>query len=119
MVVTDTNSQQLVNMTDMQGQAGDAVRLLKGFAHTTRFLILCQLWDRELSVGELNERIDVSQSVLSQHLAVLRVDGLVHTRRDAQAIFYRLVDPKATRVLELLRDLYCPHIHKNADDNHG
>lgn len=108
MVVTDTTSQQLMSMTDMQGQAGDAVQLLKGFAHTTRFLVLCQLWDHELSVGELNERIDVSQSVLSQHLAILREDGLVHTRRDAQTIFYRLADPKAARVLELLRDLYCP-----------
>lgn len=96
------------DMAAMQAQAGEAARLLKHLAHETRLLVLCHLWEHELSVGELNRRIDVSQSVLSQHLAVLRTDGVVDTRREAQSIFYRLADPKAQRILALLHELYCP-----------
>lgn len=107
MVVTDPTLPDLAGMTDMQAQVGEAVRFLKRLAHETRLLILCHLWEQELSVGELNRRIDVSQSVLSQHLAVLRTEGLVDTRREAQSVFYRLADPKAGRVLALLHELYC------------
>jgi DNA-binding transcriptional ArsR family regulator len=91
----------------MEVHAGEAARLLKNLSHETRLLILCHLSEEELSVGELNRRVNVSQSVLSQHLAVLRKDGLVATRRQAQTIFYRLADDKAARMLALLHGLYC------------
>lgn len=92
----------------MAAHAGEAARLLKHLAHETRLLILCHLWEGEMSVGEINERVRVSQSALSQHLALLRAEGLVATRRQAQSIFYRLADEKAASVLALLHGIYCP-----------
>jgi ArsR family transcriptional regulator, virulence genes transcriptional regulator len=59
-------------------------------------------------VGQLNERVDLSQSALSQHLAVLREQGLVQTRRESQTIFYRLTDTPALKIIHLLHDIYCP-----------
>lgn len=91
----------------MQAHAAEAAGLLKNLSHETRLLILCSLSKEELSVGELNRRVGVSQSVLSQHLAVLRKAGLLATRREAQSIFYQLADTKAARLLALLYDLYC------------
>lgn len=91
----------------MRAHAADAARLLKALAHETRLMILCLLADGELSVGELNARLGLSQSALSQHLAVLRTDGLVSTRRDAQHVYYSLAGTHATRVIETLHDIYC------------
>jgi len=73
-----------------------------------RLMILCQLLEGELSVGELQSRIGISQSALSQHLALLREEGAVASRRDGQAIYYRVADPAVLRVLETLADLFCP-----------
>lgn len=91
----------------MRAHAADAAQLLKALAHETRLMILCLLADGELSVGELNDRLALSQSSLSQHLAVLRADGLVSTRRDAQHVFYSLAGTQATRVIETLHEIYC------------
>lgn len=91
----------------MTRRASDAARLLKALSHETRLLLLCHLVEGEFSVGELNERVPVSQSVLSQHLAVLRNDALVQTRRVSQTIYYRLADDRAERVLAVLYDLFC------------
>jgi DNA-binding transcriptional ArsR family regulator len=65
------------------------------------------LSEGELSVGQLNERINLSQSALSQHLAVLREQGMVQTRRESQTIYYRLADSTAINIIELLHDVYC------------
>lgn len=70
-------------------------------------MILCNLSEGELSVGELNERLPLSQSALSQHLAVLREQGIVDTRREAQVVHYSLRPGAAARVVGLLHDLYC------------
>jgi DNA-binding transcriptional ArsR family regulator len=91
----------------MQRNASDAVSLLKGLANESRLMIMCVLSEGELSVGQLNERIRLSQSALSQHLAVLREQGLVQTRRESQTIFYRLADSAALDIIELLHDRYC------------
>lgn len=91
----------------MEDHACDAAQLLKAMANEHRLLILCHLAEWELSVGELNERIDLSQSSLSQHLAVLREIGLVETRRQAQTIYYRLADGPAVEVMRTLYNLYC------------
>jgi DNA-binding transcriptional ArsR family regulator len=61
-----------------------------------------------MSVGDLAEAVDLSQSALSQHLAKMREDGLVVTRREAQTVFYRIADPNAARLLALLKNIYCP-----------
>lgn len=89
-------------------KAGEAAALLKALAHEARLLVLCQLLEGEHSAGALQEASGLSQSALSQHLAKLREEGLVATRREAQTIFYRLADPKVERVLDTLAALYCP-----------
>lgn len=91
----------------MRAHAGDAARLLRALANDKRLMLLCLLFDGERSVGELNARVDLSQSALSQHLAVLRQDGLVRTRRDGQTILYALADGPALRVIETLHGIYC------------
>ncbi|SHI69997.1 transcriptional regulator, ArsR family [Roseomonas rosea] len=93
----------------LQEKAAEAARMLRLFANENRLLLLCHLVGQgEMTVGALAEAIGLSQPALSQHLARLREDGLVTTRKEAQAVFYRLADPKAERLLTLLRDLYCP-----------
>lgn len=97
----------LPGIAAMAGHARDAAHLLKALANEHRLLILCHLADGEKSVSELNERVPLSQSALSQHLSVLRRDGLVETRRESQNIFYRLAEGPATRVIATLHDVYC------------
>jgi ArsR family transcriptional regulator, virulence genes transcriptional regulator len=91
----------------MGAHAHDAARLLKALANDKRLMILCLLVDGELSVGEINARVDLSQSALSQHLALLRADGLVRTRREAQTIHYAIEDGPAKRIIETLHGIYC------------
>jgi ArsR family transcriptional regulator, virulence genes transcriptional regulator len=91
----------------MRRHVGDASRLLKALANEKRLQLLCLLAEGERSVGELNERLDLSQSALSQHLAVLRSDGIVSTRRRAQTIYYGLSAGPAQRVMETLHEIYC------------
>jgi DNA-binding transcriptional ArsR family regulator len=91
----------------MEGSAREASGLLKALANENRLMILCQLLDGELTVGEMTARIGLSQSAMSQHLAVLRRDDLVTTRREAQTIFYALADERAARLIQLLYDMYC------------
>lgn len=93
--------------------AGRAAELLRVLGNEKRLMVLCQLADGELSVGEIGQRIDLSQSALSQsalsqHLAVLREQGIVATRRQAQTIFYRIEDHAALRVVQTLAELFCP-----------
>ncbi|MEO8453700.1 MAG: metalloregulator ArsR/SmtB family transcription factor [Sphingomicrobium sp.] len=98
-----------------EGQAGHAASLLKAMSNESRLLVLCYLADEgELSVGQLGDRVGLSQSALSQHLAKLREEGLVATRKEAQTVFYRVCDPKAGEVLALLHDLFCPDLGRDA-----
>ncbi|MES2903805.1 MAG: metalloregulator ArsR/SmtB family transcription factor [Pseudomonadota bacterium] len=91
------------------GQAEVAVSVLKSIAHEGRLLVLCYLSEAgELSVSELVDRIGLSQSALSQHLAKLRAEGLVATRKEAQTVFYRVADDKVLTLLGTLHALYCP-----------
>jgi DNA-binding transcriptional ArsR family regulator len=91
----------------MRAHAHDAARLLKALANDSRLMILCLLVAGELSVGEINARVALSQSALSQHLAILRADGLVTTRREAQSIHYALAPGPAERIIEALHAIYC------------
>ena len=93
----------------LENNAAEAAEFLKLLANPQRLLILCRLVvEREMSVGQLGEALGLSQSALSQHLAKLREDGVVATRREAQTIYYQIVDKNAARVLALLKDIYCP-----------
>jgi len=105
----DRNSKGVSSMDfdAMQESASEAVTLLKGLANESRLMIMCVLAEGEHSVGDLNKRIKLSQSALSQHLAVLRDQGMVNTRRESQTIYYRLADSPAMNVIGLLHDVYC------------
>ena len=97
------------DMLALEQKAAEAARLLRLLANERRLLLLCHLAGAgELSVSAMAGMVGLSQPALSQHLARLREDGLVATRNAAQAVFYRLADPKAARLLEVLRELYCP-----------
>lgn len=91
----------------MEAHAADAAQMLKALGNEQRLLILCNLLGGPLSVGELHQRLALSQSALSQHLALLREAGFVETRREAQTIHYSLPDGPATQVLALLENIYC------------
>lgn len=92
----------------MEEQACKAAKLLKALSNERRLLILCNLVGGELSVTQLNERILLSQSALSQHLARLRQDCLVSIRKEGQTVYYRIASDESRAVLELLYNLYCP-----------
>ena len=96
-----------MDIQDMQVQAGQAVNLLKALANQSRLMILCHLLQNELSVGELNALLPLSQSALSQHLAVLRRDGLVSTRKEAQTVYYSLDSHEVRTLIATLHSLYC------------
>lgn len=91
----------------MRAHAADAAQLLKAMANEKRLMILCLLTDGERSVGDLNAGVDLSQSALSQHLALLREDGLVTTRREAQTIYYALADSPVQTIIAALHKAYC------------
>jgi DNA-binding transcriptional ArsR family regulator len=95
------------SLEEMKEHAQDAAQLMKALGNEQRLLILCNLLERPMSVGELNERVELSQSALSQHLGVLRQAGLVETRREAQSIHYSLPSGPVTRVMALLQEIYC------------
>jgi len=77
-------------------------------ANPRRLMILCRLTDREHTVGEPQALVGLSQSALSQHLAVLREDGVLATRRQGQTIFYRIADPASVKVVRTLSEIFCP-----------
>ncbi len=96
-----------MDIEQMQANARRAGQLLKALSNEHRLLILCRLSDGEKSVGQLESMIGLSQSALSQHLARLRRDELVKTRREAQTIYYSLVGEEATQVIDVLYGMYC------------
>lgn len=91
-------------MKNLAIEAG--AKLLKAMGNEKRLEILFNLSEKELNVGELEKIVGLSQSALSQHLAVLRADSLVKTRRVAQTIYYSLKSERAAKVLELLNSMY-------------
>jgi DNA-binding transcriptional ArsR family regulator len=96
-------------IAELERKAGEAAGLLKLLANENRLLILCRLAVKgEMAVNDLAEALKLSQSALSQHLAKMREEDLVATRRAAQTVFYRIADPNAARLLALLKKIYCP-----------
>ncbi len=83
-----------------------AAQLLKLLASEQRLLLLCRLMEGETSVGDLADHAALAQSATSQHLAKMRAEGLVATRREGQTIFYRLADPNAAHILAALSQIY-------------
>lgn len=87
-----------------------AASLLKALANENRLMIMCTLLGGELSVGELNDKVPLSQSALSQHLASLREAGLVSTRKEAQTVYYRVCGDEASKIIAVLQSIYCPNL---------
>ncbi len=92
---------------EIEAQAARAADLLKALANEQRLMILCHLVQGALSVGELNERVPLSQSALSQHLGILRDSGIVRTERESQTIRYSLPRGFVTKLIEVLHQEFC------------
>ncbi len=95
------------DLEQMSAAADKASALMRTLGHKGRLMVLCQLASSEKSVGELSESLGIPQSPLSQHLARMRKEGLVKTRREAQTIFYSLQADDAGKIIECLYGLYC------------
>lgn len=91
----------------MHASAAEAEELLKAMANRHRLMILCQLIDGERAVGQLAELLELRDSTVSQHLALLRKDGLVSTRREGQTIWYSIASEPAKRLVETLYSIFC------------
>ena len=96
-----------MSLEDMRRNAARATALLKSMANESRLTILCQLSQQEMTVGELSALVDLSQSALSQHLSLLRREGLVKTRRSSQFVHYSLDSAEVKAVIGTLYEQFC------------
>jgi len=94
-------------LSAMQENAQQAAAVLRALSNETRLLVMCQLGQGEMSVGALQEAVGLGQSALSQHLARLRAEGFVTTRREGQTIHSRIADPRVSRLIGALHDIFC------------
>ncbi len=92
---------------ELEARATTVTRFLKAMANPSRLLVLCQLADGEKSVGQLERAVGLSQSALSQHLAVLRREQVVKARRAGQNVFYLLASAEAAAVMQTLYQVFC------------
>ncbi|TWA93157.1 ArsR/SmtB family transcription factor [Azospirillum brasilense] len=103
----DTPNDPPMDPAELEARAADAEAFLRSLASRHRLMILCSLLEGEVPVGELVRRLGLSQSNLSQHLAKLREEGLVATRRDGTVIFYRIGSDRVRPILTELYRLFC------------
>lgn len=94
------------DLADLEASAAAAARLMKLLSNEQRLILLCRLVEGECSVGDLAAYVGLAQSAASQHLAKLRAEAVVATRREGQTIYYRLADPAAIRVIDTLCAIY-------------
>ena len=104
---SETGQCQAIPADDMIRQAQHAATFLKALAHEGRLMILCFLSSGEKSVTELEQLLGSRQAAVSQQLARLRLEGLVHCRREGKTIYYSLGDPRAARMIALVYDMFC------------
>ena len=98
----------VLNLTDLEAKADQVAAVMKALANPRRLLVLCKLAEvRSASVNTLAASVGLSQSALSQHLALMRDEGLVTFDRDGQTLNYRIADPRMTALLDTLYALYC------------
>ena len=102
------SSRLVIDPEALRSAAGQAVGALKLLANEDRLLLLCQLSQGEMGVGDLEAQLCIYQPTLSQQLGVLRVEGVVSTRRQGKNIFYSVADPAMLEILAVLYRLYCP-----------
>jgi len=106
-VENTVSPEEFRELTELHDMASHACELLKAMANEWRLMILCQLSEGEKTVSELQTILGLSQSALSQHLAVLRREKIVTARKHAQSVSYSLAGDEATRVMETLHELFC------------
>jgi DNA-binding transcriptional ArsR family regulator len=103
----NSTADEAQRMTELHDMATHACELLKAMANEWRLMILCQLSEGEKSVSELQALLGLSQSALSQHLAILRREKIVRARKKAQSVNYSLAGDDASKVMESLHDVFC------------
>ncbi|SFC18324.1 DNA-binding transcriptional regulator, ArsR family [Marinospirillum celere] len=96
-----------MNLEKMRSQAKEASCFLQACAHQSRLMLLCQLIQEEMNVGQLEERLGIQQPSLSQQLGVLRRQGLISGRRSGQQVYYRVSDSRAKSLVENLYQIFC------------
>ena len=101
-----------VDLESLRAAAGEATALLRTLGNEDRLLLVCELAQGELNVGELSERTGIVQPTLSQQLAVLRSQALVATRREGKQIFYSVADRRVLELLRTLHRLFCEDRHR-------
>ena len=101
-----TSDPDHAELMELEASANAAAQLMKLLSSEQRLILLCRLIEGECSVGDLARYVQLAPSAASQHLAKLRAEGVVTTRRDGQTIYYQIADPKAVRVIDTLCDLY-------------
>ena len=104
-----------MDIVQVENRIEEVVTLLKAMSNRRRMIILCALCQKEQSVGELEKKVGLSQSALSQHLARLRRDGFVKTRREAQTIYYSTENPQICQLMSALNNIFndgqpCPEL---------
>lgn len=102
--MTDNEEMNLISRDEDIDRAS---RSLKAMSHPLRLKILCTLGDQELSVQDIVERVGTSQSNISQHLAILRDKGILYSRKDANRVYYKVVDNRTLRLIGMMRDVFC------------
>ena len=97
-----------ISLVGFEERASEAAQMLKALSNEKRLMILCKLLEHgEMSVNSLIVEVGLSQSAMSQHLARMRDEKIVDTRRDAQQIFYRLANPRVREILATLKNVFC------------
>ncbi|ESR25311.1 ArsR/SmtB family transcription factor [Lutibaculum baratangense] len=105
----------IAELAGLETKAAEVANLLRLIANEKRLLILCLLGtEKEMTVTQLAAAVNLSQSALSQHLAKLRADDLVATRREAQMLHYRIADPRVEALLGAMAEIFCPEIVRGA-----
>lgn len=99
--------QSIIDGDKLQKKAKEVSHLLKIMAHPERLMVLCQLSKGELGAGQLQQGSSLSQSAFSQHLSVLRKHGLVEVRKESQQVYYSLADPRSSKIIESLEQIFC------------
>ncbi|EGR0608736.1 TPA: helix-turn-helix transcriptional regulator [Vibrio cholerae] len=96
-----------MEMDEMKKNAEEVAELLRVMAHPERLMVLCQLTQSEMGVGQLQQGSTLSQSAFSQHLTVLRKHGIIQARKESQQVFYRLADSRITALIQSLQNVFC------------
>ncbi len=98
----------------MENEQIDAMsKLLKSMSHPIRLKILCLLQDKEMSVGDLREEVKTTNANVSQHLNILRSQGIIDYRKDANFIYNRIHDPRIIEMMQTMQNLFCPNVQEN------